>query len=433
MRLPILLAALLIALPGCARNDPPGEAPTGVTATAGDGVILMSWNTLPGLIYWIFYAAGDSVSPGQAGSIAIKNAVSPRAVIGLTNGTSYSLLMNATNKDSAAGPNSLVVTATPRLAGDAWTRGAVQGSQNLNSLAFNGAGRYVTVGDGTTILAADFSYGHTDPVGVIVWTPPTTPPLAPFAADLKAVIFTGQFVALGSNGSVATSFDGLNWTAQHPVLAAGVTGLNGIAFGIVQGNATYIAVGNGGQIYLSNDLSQDWQRDTSANTTADLTSIALLNQGFFVTGANGTLLQNKGDGNGWNAISTGVTSTLRATAFMPNAFQPGSIRYVAVGDGGTILTSTDDLVGTSWTPVTPAPLPQNLVGVTVGGATGTRFPAVGQGGAAVFGDSVISNLPVSSIQWSVASQPQTGDLSSVHFFTGQYLAVGPAGGNAVSH
>src|SRR5262249_57237230 len=107
VRLPILIAASLFALYGCANKpDPPSDAPTGVTATAGDGVILMSWDQRPDLIYWIFYAAGGTVAPGQVGSIAIKNAVSPRAVTGLVNGTQYALLMNATNQGSAAGPNS---------------------------------------------------------------------------------------------------------------------------------------------------------------------------------------------------------------------------------------------------------------------------------------------------------------------------------------
>src|SRR5262249_29999833 len=156
-------------------------APTGVTATAGDGVILMSWDQRPDLIYWIFYAAGGTVAPGQVGSIAIKNAVSPRAVTGLVNGTQYALLMNATNQGSAAGPNSQVVTETPRLAGDKWIQGALQGNQNLNALAFNGGGRYVTVGNGTTIFAGDFNYGHTDPVGVTQWFGPSTiPPITWF-------------------------------------------------------------------------------------------------------------------------------------------------------------------------------------------------------------------------------------------------------------
>lgn len=432
MRLSLLIVASLFAIAGCTtKSNPPSEAPTGVTAAAGDGVVLMSWDMLPDLIYWIFYSPGTSVAPGEVGSIAIKNAASPRAVTGLLNGTQYAFVMNATQKDSAAGPNSLVVPATPRLAGDSWLKGALQGPENLNALAFSGA-RYVAVGDGTTIFAGDFNYGHTNPVGVTVWMPPNPFPPGFLADDFKAVIFNGAYVVLGANGAVTTSFDGVNWTVQAAI--PGASGLNGIAFGVIQGNSTYIAVGNGGQIYTTGDLTH-WTLDTSAGTTADLTSIAVLNQGFFVTGSNGTLLQNPGDGTGWHSVLTGgVTSTLRAAAFMPSApLMPGSIRYVAVGDGGTILTSTDDTVATAWTPVSPAPLTQNLLGVTVGGATGTRFLAVGQGGAVVFGDSVISNLPVVNIQWTTASQPPVGDFSSVHFFTGQYLAVGAAGVNAVSH
>src|SRR5215471_141883 len=110
VRLPILIAASLFALYGCSNKpDPPAEAPAGVTATDGDGVVLMAWDQLPDRTYWIFFAQGNSVSPGQIGSIAIKNAVSPRAVTGLLNDTDYALVMNASNQGSAAGPNSQVV------------------------------------------------------------------------------------------------------------------------------------------------------------------------------------------------------------------------------------------------------------------------------------------------------------------------------------
>jgi len=455
VRLPILIAASLFVLSGCAgKTDPPSDAPTGVTPTPGDGVILMSWNELPDLTYWIFYSQGGSVSVGQPGTIAIKNASSPRAVIGLANDLPYSLLMNATSNGSPAGPDSPTVTVTPRLAGNIWTQGSVQGNQNLNALAFNGLGRYVTVGDGTTIFWGDFNYGHTNPVGVTVWSLPTTPPtspvgspLPPFVTDFKAVINNGIFVALGSNGFVATTGDGVTWTAApNRVQNAGVTGLNGLAFGIVNGNATYIAVGNNGQIYTTNDLNLEWTLVTSANTSNDLTSIAVLNGFFVITGSNGTLLISL-DGQTWTPQNTpGLppNTTLRSAAFMPNALGlPGAVSYAVVGDGGVIVTATSDevqrdpnnpnlvLPGTWVTTLIPGA--QNLQSVTVGGATALRFLAVGQGGAAVFGDSAVNGVPVVPIQWSVATQPQTDDLSAVHFFLGQYLAVGPAGGNAVSH
>jgi len=431
VRLAILAAASLIGLSACqGKSDPPGSAPANVQAFEGDGAVLVTWDAMPDLVYWIFFQPGTDVTAAEIGSIAIKNAVTPRAVIGLVNDTQYAFVMNATQRDSAAGPSSPVVTAKTRLAGDFWTVGTTPiAPQNLNALALGG-NRFVTVGNAGAIFYGDFNYGSSNPLGVTAWTPPLTPPTA---ADLSAVIFNGTFVALGTNGAVLTSGDGFTWTVQHVVSSAVVTGLNGLAFGFIQGAPTYIAVGNGGQMYTTSDLTKEWTLDTSANTTSHLTSIALLNGAFFVTGANGTLLLNKGDGTGWSAVATGgVTSTLRSATFMPNA-PLGAVRFVAVGDGGTILTSTDAAVATSWTPVALPPVTQNLLSVTVGGATGFRFLAVGQGGAAVFGDSVINSLPVSNIQWNAASQPPTSDLSSVLFLVGQYLAVGPAGASAVCH
>jgi hypothetical protein len=96
------------------------------------------------------------------------------------------------------------------------------------------------------------------------------------------------------------------------------------------------------------------------------------------------------------------------------------IHYVAVGDAGTIVTSPD---GVAWTPVTLAPpIAQNLLSVTVGGASGSRILAVGQGGAVVFSDDGVS--------WSQAASGAS--LSKVVFVPSLYLAVGDGGANAVS-
>lgn len=430
MRLSILLAAALIAVSGCQRkNDPPGDPPANVHALAGDGVALLSWDALPGLTYWIFYRPGTTVTAAETGSIAVRNAQEPRVVANLVNGVQYAFVMNATNDDSAAGPSSPVVTTTPQLAGDTWVTGTPIAAANLNALAFSGS-RYVTVGDAGTILAGDFSYGSANPLGVASWQLPLVPP-PNLTENLRSVIFNGSFVALGENGSVLTSSDGLSWGANVPITVNGapVTGMNGIAFS----GAGYVAVGNGGQLFTSNNLAAAWVPGNS-NTTEDLTSVVLLNGGLFATGTNGTLLVSP-DGTTWNPQTTGLPpgTTLRAVTFMQNA-PSTAVRFVAVGDAGAVVTSTDVTAGHgTWTPTVLAG-GQNLRSVTVGGATGLRFMAVGLGGAVIFGDSVINNVPVSSIQWSTpAQQSPTGDLSSVLFFLGQYLAVGSAGANAVSH
>jgi photosystem II stability/assembly factor-like uncharacterized protein len=424
----------VIAVSGCQRkHDPPSDPPANVSALEGDGVVLLSWDPLPGLTYWIFYRQGITVTAAEPGSIAVKNAQEPRAVTGLLNDTQYAFVMNATDEDSAAGPSSpVVIPNKTRLAGDSWTIGAPIGvvPQNMNALAFGGT-RYVAVGDAGAILAGDFAYGSASPnLGVASWMQPQGLPTN-FTENLRSVTFNGTFVALGENGSVLTSADGVNWVVNVPITAAGapVTGMNGIAFG----PGIFVAVGNGGQLFTSNNLAASWVKGNS-NTTEDLTSVVLLNGGLFATGTKGTLLVSPDGGTTWNPQATGLGTTLRAVTFMPNAPPPNSVSFVAVGDAGSVVTSTSVIAGQgTWTP-TVLPGAQNLRSVTVGGTTGFRFMAVGLGGAVVFGDSVIDNVPVNSIQWLTPIGPTpTADLSSVLFFLGQYLAVGAAGANAVSH
>jgi hypothetical protein len=347
--------------------------------------------------------------------------------------------MNATHNDSAAGPNSLPVVATPRLAGATatWTSGTLGTTPaNLRGLAFNGS-RFVAVGDATTtgtvttptIFAGDFNYTNTNPLalGVTAWMAPVQPPPG-FTSNLSSVIFsggfggTGAYFALGSDGSLISSADGLNWAVSNgPVLPAGMTG---IAFGFINNTtSTYVAVGNGGKIYVTNDLLT-WNPITPI-TTNDLTSVSVLNgklvatgtNGSFVaTGTGGTLLAS-GDGSNWVPLTSNTTNTLRGITFSAI-----SGIYVAVGDAGTIITSADN--GVTWNPVVPAPLAQDLRGVTTGGQAGTRFLAVGQGGAVVYSDDGLS--------WFSASAGSSNNLASVLVAPGMYFAVGDAGVNAVS-
>jgi hypothetical protein len=419
-RLRVLVIASLILSAGCQRQaDPPADAPAGMAVAAGDGLVLVSWVQVPdpNLTYWIFYQAGGSVTAAAPGVPIIRNAQSPRVVANLTNGTQYALVMNATNRDSPAGPSTPVMTATPQLAGANWTAGAPLGTTplNLNGIAFNGR-RFVVVGDAGAIFAGDYNYASTNlnppgPPGVTAWTPVVSvwwaSQLTGVVPNLSAVIFSGaQFVALSADGSILTSTDGFTWTFAGTVPAAGAS-MNGLAFGSVSGAAVYVAVGAGGAMFTSPDLVNWTPRASNPVNANDLFGVAFLNGGFVATGANGTLLTSP-DGSNWTGQVSGTLSALRSAAFGVSV-SAGS-RYVAVGDG-TIVTSTDAL---SWTPI-PA---SNLRSVTFG----SRFVAVGQGGALAYSDD--------GVNWSTST---TGiDLNRVIFAPGMYVAVGAAGANAVS-
>jgi len=409
MHFRVLAIASLIALAGChLQADPPGDAPSGVAVAPGDGRVTVTWTQEPDLTYWIFYQVGSSVVPAAPGATIIRDAVSPRVIADLANGTQYAFVMNATKDDSAAGPASPVFPRTPRLAGADWASGAVPSAANLNGMAFNGS-RLVVVGDSATIFAGDYNYTSTNPnaLGVTKWEPATFTPTGtglPSTTKLSAVTFSSQFVALGTDGSISTSADGLTWTlSSNPVPIAS---MNGIAFGA----GVYVAVGDGGNIFTSPDLVT-WTLATF-NPGNHLYDVSFLNGGFVVTGASGTLLTSP-DGLTWTArVSTPPTANaLRGAAFSAST----GVRYVAVGDAGTIVTSTD---GIAWIPIAP-PLAQNLSGVVFG----SRFVAVGQGGAAVFSDD--------GANWTLASAG-SANLTRVLFAPAMYVAVGAAGANAVS-
>lgn len=422
MRLLIPTIAALFVLSGCHKTDPPGDAPTGVTATPGDGLVVMSWDTLPDLTYWIFFEPGSTVSVATPESIAIRRAISPRVVANLTNGTQYAFAMNATHDDSAAGPSSVPVVATPNPAGANWESGTPlplgAPPQNLKSIAFNGS-TFVAVGDAATILAGALDYTNIDPPGVLAWTPPVTLPVGFTMPNLTSVINNGTFVALGTDGSIILSGDGLNWSSAGPQSSSGplpTTGMNALAFGFVSGiTPTYVAVGAGGMVFASRDLV-NWTQGTSG-TVNDLNSISVLNGNFTVTGSGGILLTST-NGSDWTQQATNVTNTLRSAAFNPNL----PVHYAAVGDGGTVIVSEDGV--NNWRiPTAPPALAQNLLSITVGSATGSRFLAVGQGGAVAYSDDGLS--------WTTASSGGA-NLAKVLYTSGMYLAVGDGGANVVA-
>jgi photosystem II stability/assembly factor-like uncharacterized protein len=275
----------------------------------------------------------------------------------------------------------------------------------LNGIAFSGS-RLVAVGDSATILTGDYNYTSTNPPGVTAWTRWTPLPAA-FNATLSAVTYSGQFVALGTDGSILTSSDGLTWTLAPDAVPS--AGMNGIVFG-----GLYVAVGDGGKIFTSADLVT-WTPATS-NTVNDLYSVSFLSGGFVATGANGTLLTSP-DGATWTVRDSNTANALRGAAFSASM-----VRYVAVGDAGTIVTSADGVV---WNPIAlPARLPPllptpNLKGVVFG----SRFLAVGQDGAVVFSDDG------ANWTWTIAG---SANLTRVLFAPAMYVAVGAAGANAVS-
>jgi hypothetical protein len=120
----VCLDEVKLTFPGTAG---PPAAPTGLTAAAGDGQVLLDWadNAEPDLQGYNVYRS--TVDGGPHGKIADLVPQSAFTDTGLVNGTTYYYVVRAVNP-GGEGPASLQVSATPASAGVVFRRGDVDAS-----------------------------------------------------------------------------------------------------------------------------------------------------------------------------------------------------------------------------------------------------------------------------------------------------------------
>ncbi len=181
---------------------------------------------------------------------------------------------------------------------------------------------------------------------------------SPTTERLCSVVYgASNYVAVGFNGTVLSSPDGVRWTPQNSGTSLGL-------YSVAYANGTFVAVG---QIILSSANGADWTiRDQAA--VYDYETVAFVNGEFIAVGANGSMKVST-NGTNWSDRSSGTTATLYGVAY-------GQGVYVVVGAGGTIRTSVDGLAWSSRTSGTT----RDLNGVTYGGGL---FVAQGNNGALV--------------------------------------------------
>ena len=149
---------------------------------------------------------------------------------------------------------------------------------------------------------------------------------------LRAVAFFGPRTVITGEAGVVLYADSVDDFIPGTLLD-GPTGdwLEAVA----ASTQTLVAVGDNGAVYTSTD-GVNWKRQVSLGQW--LRGVAFGNGTFVAVGESG-LIATSPDGTNWTSRASGTTTNLNRVAFTGNFF-------TAVGEGGVALTSTNK--GSSW-------------------------------------------------------------------------------------
>jgi hypothetical protein len=188
---------------------------------------------------------------------------------------------------------------------------------------------------------------------------------------------------------------GETWTVGAPLAAD----LNAVSFF----SGRYLAVGNGGALFSSTTGDGGTWTATPSGVTVNLNGI--VGGGLAVAVGDGGTVISSTDGTTWTPQTSGVSTRL-------NAITVGQGLFVVVGDGGVILRSSD---GTTWQPSTSGTT-QDLVGVT---SLGTTLVALGANGTLLTSPD--------GVTWTARTTGVTATLRHAAAGASRFVAVGDAG------
>jgi Pectate lyase superfamily protein len=148
----------------------------------------------------------------------------------------------------------------------------------------------------------------------------------------KVTYGNSLYVAVGTNGSVLTSADGISWSNT-------TSGTTNNLLSIAYGNSKFVAVGgNGTVLYSANATS--WQSSGAVAYTT-INDVVFGNGIFVLVTLQGSIFTSP-DAVTWTQRTSGVTTSLNSICYN------GSV-FVSVGQTGTVVTSSD---GITWSNTT---------------------------------------------------------------------------------
>ncbi len=230
-----------------------------------------------------------------------------------------------------------------------------------------------------------------------------------FLANLSRVIFTGtKFVAIGGDGIIVESDDGLNWTEVSVRLTK--RSLNSIAYGngLLITPMTYYSEH---ALYLSADGGVSWTTLPALPSDAQVNRIKFMDGLFYAF--SGRTVYTSPDGYNWTIFCSLTVSNANLTSL--NDLIHVNNKYILVGQNLHILASTD---GLNWTERFTGPEWNVFTSITYGN---NAFVAVGG-----FGKVVVSEDGLTWNDANIYVWPED-DFVSVVYGNKQFVAVGHYG------
>lgn len=336
---------LPVALTGCGGDDAPG-APTGFTVTAGDSRVQIEWDYLSHLSYDLWVKEGAGVVVRDPDALTMLSAISSPAIASFWTRTVSN------------------TTKTYYLENDGTTYSFVMNARSGGSAA----------GPATPSLTATPRYAGD------VWTQKNaasaaggiaaTVSLKGSASNAHIIAADGDsetnplFVTVGSGGTIYVGTNAADWTVAS---SATTQNLNAVTYGLNSGSVyNFVAVGEAGAIvYCNYDNDDDaacpsWTAASSVPSTATLNDVVAGESKYVAVGNDGLILTSS-DGNSWAQSDSGTNQHLYGVAYHYDEVLDDGY-FLAVGAAGTLLTSTD---GVTWTARTSG-TSQNLYAVTYG-------------------------------------------------------------------
>lgn len=226
------------------------------------------------------------------------------------------------------------------------------------------------------------------------------------AVHANAVAYgANEFIAGFGFGYVATSQDGLNWSASIE-FGTGVA-IYAVAYGLGQ----WIIAGSAGGLWRRSGAS--WEARAAGFDNSRINGLAQGDGRWVAVGGEGKIAVSLNGGADWVQKLNPFTSHINAVAF-------GGGVWIAVGDSGEVGRSTDG--GETWA----------LVEAPIGSESGLYTVAYGSGRWVIGGGSILVSAPRlatsadGGVTWAVGvtSGQAISVVRSVCFTEGLWIAVG---------